>query len=336
MHWEPKIDAVWVRLVAQELQRRGLDATPLLAEAGIPLQQIKDDTGRVSLRKSDHLFELAARATKDDFFGLRLGMTSDPRDLGLLAYLGLNSSTLLEAMTNFARYVSVLTDNYAIRLEPIHKGMMIHAALDNPADYVSKQANEAGMILLLQTYRLFAARQLTPLEVHFRHFRKASPPPHRNAFGCKIFFGSDYMGFLLKQDDLDIPLATGDSRLLKVLRRYCEAILAERHSNEPPFLTDVKNHIAGLLPKGRAGADLIASEMGMSSRTFLRRLREAGTTFHELRDNLRRDLARKYLEDPSLTTTEIAFLLGYSSPSAFSHSFKRLTGKTPSQMAEKL
>ena len=86
-----------------------------------------------------------------------------------------------------------------------------------------------------------------------------------------------------------------------------------------------------LLSRGEATVRNVSQELGMSVRTFARRLNDAGSTFAEILDQLRSDLARKYLSDADLAPSQIAFLLGYSEVSAFSHAFKRWTGTSPGE-----
>jgi AraC-like DNA-binding protein len=69
----------------------------------------------------------------------------------------------------------------------------------------------------------------------------------------------------------------------------------------------------------------------MSPRTLARRLEAEGLTFAGVLIELRADLARRYLQDEDLPISEIAWLLGYREVSAFTHAFKRWTGKTPRQ-----
>lgn len=329
MLWEPKVDAVWARIICRELDTRGLDGRATLKKAGIAESEVSREGGRIAIKKSDALFELAASVTGDDFFGLNLAARTDPRELGLLAYLGLSSETLMDAVRNLARYVSVFTDKFVIKFENRNGGFMVHAVMNGPEDFTSRQANEAGLAILLSAYRLFSGRTITPLEVHFRHGRKAGMNTFRKAFGCPVLFQSETIGLLLDPEDLSIPLATADDKLFRVLRGYCEDILSRKRQNNPPFLNEASARIVNLLPKGQASAKAVAAELGMSTRTFLRRLKESGTSFQELVDGLRADLAESYLSDPHLSTKEIAFLLGYSSPSAFSHGFRRLSGQTP-------
>jgi AraC-like DNA-binding protein len=67
----------------------------------------------------------------------------------------------------------------------------------------------------------------------------------------------------------------------------------------------------------------------MSPRTLQRRLHEENTSHQQLLDELRRELAQRYLREPTIAIGETAFLLGFSEPSAFHRAFKRWTGTTP-------
>ena len=116
------------------------------------------------------------------------------------------------------------------------------------------------------------------------------------------------------------------------LLKYCEPALTDRRGNESQLRTRVENAISSLLPHGRVAVDDLARSLGMSKRTLARRLSDEGLNFTEVLQQLRRDLAAQYLEDPKLLISKIAWLLGFNEVSAFTHAFKRWTGKTPSQM----
>jgi AraC-like DNA-binding protein len=70
----------------------------------------------------------------------------------------------------------------------------------------------------------------------------------------------------------------------------------------------------------------------MSERTLVRRLAEHDTSFAQMVERLRHDLALKYLSDQDLSLTQIAFLLGYSNQSAFSTACRRWTGRPPREL----
>jgi AraC-like DNA-binding protein len=76
---------------------------------------------------------------------------------------------------------------------------------------------------------------------------------------------------------------------------------------------------------------MTARELGMSTRKLQRELRREGTTYQELLNRTRRDLAKRYVRDRKLDLTEVAFILGFADLSTFSRSFKRWTGTSPSR-----
>jgi AraC-like DNA-binding protein len=85
-----------------------------------------------------------------------------------------------------------------------------------------------------------------------------------------------------------------------------------------------------LLPHGKSQRRTVARALGMSTRTFARRLDVEGTTYKDVVDELRRSLALQYLKDPGMSLSQIAWLLGYEGSTSFNHAFKRWTGHSPS------
>src|SRR6266702_3641021 len=97
------------------------------------------------------------------------------------------------------------------------------------------------------------------------------------------------------------------------------------------FALDIES---GELPltHGRVLLGDVARSLGMSERTLTRKLSDEGLNFAKIFQQLRRDLAVRYLRDRKLHVSKIAWLLGFNEVSAFTHAFKRWTGKTPRQM----
>jgi AraC-like DNA-binding protein len=85
-----------------------------------------------------------------------------------------------------------------------------------------------------------------------------------------------------------------------------------------------------LLPHGQAQRGHVAKRLAMSTRTLARRLADEGTTFEDVIDELRRSLAMQYIKTPSLSLSQMAWLLGYEGSASFNHAFRRWTGAPPS------
>ena len=150
--------------------------------------------------------------------------------------------------------------------------------------------------------------------------------------GAKVEFGADTDEFALNVDARELPLVHSDPYLNDLLLKYCEAALADRRRNEGQLRTKVENAISSLLPHCRVLAQDIARTLGMSERTLARKLSDEGLNFSEILQRLRQDLAVRYLDDRKLHVSKIAWLLGFRDVSAFTHAFKRWTGRTPSQV----
>ena len=81
-------------------------------------------------------------------------------------------------------------------------------------------------------------------------------------------------------------------------------------------------------------ASSVARALGMSERTMGRKLAQEGSSFTEILQQLRSEMAVRYVEDASLPISRIAWLLGFEEVSSFSHAFKRWTGKSPRRMRD--
>ena len=125
---------------------------------------------------------------------------------------------------------------------------------------------------------------------------------------------------------MDLPIISGDSRLLQILTAHADDLLAERHSVSA-LQSTVVNQLVDLLPSGEARAAAVAQRLGLSTRTFTRHLAEEGATFGEILERLRQHLASRYLAENRMSAQQIAWLLGYSKPSAFI--YRQRSGTNP-------
>jgi AraC-like DNA-binding protein len=131
-----------------------------------------------------------------------------------------------------------------------------------------------------------------------------------------------------------VLIDTSDYRLLKFLTTYCEAILREHGLRNAGILERVERRIVDLLPKGAAKAKVIATDLGVSERTLARQLAALGTSFNDVLDRIRKELALSYVRETDLRLAQVAFLLGYANPPAFTLAFKRWTGKAPTELRQ--
>ena len=137
------------------------------------------------------------------------------------------------------------------------------------------------------------------------------------------------MRLVLPRALLDRPLVSPNEGLFAYLERHAEALQA-RVAGSASLASRVRELLSARIRQGEPEQAAIAQALAMSERTLQRRLQDEGVTFAVLLDDVRADLGRMYLADPKLAIFEVAFLLGYSEPSAFNRAFRRWTGTSPS------
>jgi len=326
------IDAVWVKLVAERLERRGLSAADLFQKAEIKPYVLNQKSARIPFSQHAALLDFAAKATKNGCFGLDLAAkVADPRDNGLLVYTALSSKTFGEALKVLERYLHVLNEAIDASVVFAPHEVTIDYRLSDAQLAAPRQAIEFGAANLMRSLRFLTNSRLRPGEVKFRHTRNDEIAKFERFFGCPVRFGMRHNSLTFSRHQLALPIATADRRLHGILTGYCEEILASREDSSPDLRHRAERIITKLLCRGEAETEAVAHELGMSVRTLARRLGDLGVSFGQILDELRHDMALRYLRDPNLSLSQIAFLLGYSELSAFSHAFRRWTTTTPGE-----
>ena len=316
------------REVLHHLDRNGVDTEPLLAEAELSRSQVMQEPGGMSFASQHRFLELAAVKTNDSLLGLHAAAEMDLRDAGILFYLAASSPTVAEAIDHLVRYAGA--ESEAVRLEIArHKDETVLTARPVLAfDDSSRQFSEFTALALVRILRSLTNRDFTPRRITFAHTRNCRLRELHGILRCPAEFAQAADSWVFPQSVMALPIISSDNRLLHILEAHAEDLLSERRS-AVGLPGQVENQLLGMLPSGRVQIAAVARQLGMSTRSFTRRLAQEGTSFGEILDGLRRRLALRYLEDRRISLQQIAWLLGYSEVGAFNHSFKRWTGTSP-------
>jgi AraC-like DNA-binding protein len=320
------------RLVTARLREAKIPPKPLLTQVGLTLAQIDNSEARVSVQSQIRLLELAAVALDDDLLGFRLARDCELRQLGLIYYVLASSETLAEALANAARYSSIANEGVALGLRD-GDTTAIGLRYVNVERRGDRQHIECWLTVLVRLARQLTNRRLVPDGVRVIHHGRKIPAEFRSYLGCGIEFGATADEVVFSGDVGLMPVVGADMHL-NLLTRYCDEALTHRRNDRVATLRlQVENAIAPLLPHGNARAEEIARRLGLSHRTLARRLADDGVSFSQVLDELKLDLAKRYLRE-GLSISRIAWLLGYREVSAFTHAFKRWTGQSPKQLRQ--
>ena len=320
------------RLAIARLKNAGVPVVPLLRRVGLTPEVIDDPEERLIVRSQITLLDEAAIALQDDCLGFTLARDFDPREIGLLYYVMASSQTLGDALKRVARYSQITNEALVVRYRE-RNGLIISLSYSGVPRHSERHQIEFCMFAVLRICRVLTGQNLVPQHFWISHHRSGTTNSEMARFvGTAVEFGATADEFALNANAGELPLIHADPYLNNLLLKYCEAALTDRRGNVSQLRTRVENAISSLLPHGRVVVDDVARSLGMSDRTLARKLSDEGLNFTEVLQQLRRDLAVGYLDDPKLHVSKIAWLLGFNEVSAFTHAFKRWTGKTPSQM----
>jgi AraC-like DNA-binding protein len=323
----PTAAGLAARLALAQLERRKIDPVPLLARSGLSLSALADRK-RISASSQIRFLELVSEATGDDWIGLTLSEDFDLRELGMLYYVAASSHRLGDALRRLERYAHVGNEALVVQL---HKGKpcRIDLSYAGVQRHLDRNQIELFTAMFLRLCRHLVGQRLMPLSVHFVHHRSRDLQRIRGAFGCEVEFDAQADAISFDAAVAELPLVGDDPFLNELMEKDCEAAMAERSTNVSPFRTVVENTIAPLVPHAEAQASTVAKRLGLSERTFARRLAAEGLSFGEILDDLRRDLAVLHLQRSDLQLAQIAWRLGFHQPSSFSHACRRWFGRSP-------
>jgi AraC-like DNA-binding protein len=319
------------RLAIARLESAGVPVAPLLKRVGLTPELIAEPQERLSVRSQIALLDEAAIALEDDCLGFTLARDHDPREIGLLYYVMASSRTLGEALKRLARYSRVTNEALVFGYREGNR-LILNLGYAGVPRHSDRHQIEFCMFAALRLCRMLTGQNLVPQHFSISHHRSEAIPEMARLVGTNVEFGADRDEFALNADARELPLVHADPFLNNLLLKYCETALADRRADKNQLPTRVENAIASVLPHGRVLVEDVARSLGMSERTLARKLSDEGLNFTEILQELRRDLATRYLDDRKLHVSKIAWLLGFNEVSAFTHAFKRWTGKTPSEM----
>ncbi len=330
---ESYVRNIGARLVLECLDNSNVVIEPLLKQAGLQLCDVYKENGWVPFYAHARLFDLAARALDDPCFVLKLSCSVDPREFGAVVYMGTCSKTLGDSLLNLKQYIRVVTGAWNMEIVMQGENVALEFIPDKSDFFDYQPATEWFVANLIHCYQFFIARDLPPREVHFvtRPASQKHIADYEKLLGCEVRFGQRNCQVIISRDLLEHPTRNPDDRLLGILKSHCDQLLREHELVQSVFLRDIRKRIINRLPGGDAKAKSIAKEMGMTERTMSRRLTEEDTSFSEILETLRYNLAMIYIQDKNLSLKQISYLLGYGNQSAFSVAFRRWRGCTPNK-----
>lgn len=304
----------------------GLNPHPVLRRFGLSPRLLENPDNLIPLAAGVSMLEASAEEAQCLNFGLRMAELRQLASFGEVSLLLSHQATLRDALQTLIEYRHLMNQSLAMFIEDVGSTAVIREEIITDEPLQTRQATELAVGVLYRMCRALLGPHWNPRSVNFTH----APPPdlqlHQRMFRCPVNFDSEFNGIVCTAADLDTPNPKADPEMARYARRFVESLPG---TNEPSVVLEVRKAIYLLLPMERATIEQIAQSLGMNVRTLQRRLGDAGESFSDLINGVRRDLVVRYLENPRYSLGRIAAMLGYSVHSSFTRWFITQFGVAP-------
>ncbi len=323
----PHLIATWAVAVAQALDDAELDSEAIFAEAGIDLVAARDPNMRFPAAKMTHVYDLAEKVSGDPAFGLSIARFIHPTSLHALGYSLFASRTMETFCRRVVRYFRLVTTNAINQFEETENDfrLVMMPAMDR-ASFVPQ---DTWLATIMRFGRHIYRPDFAPLQVGLRR-----PEPKRNRavftnyFQAPVDFGCDTNMLIFDKHDMQVQLPAANAELARQNDQVVLSLLARMDRDD--VIAQVRASVVDLLPSGECSKEKIAGRLNMSERTLQGRLAIKNTSYRDLLNETRKELAEQYISQGLRSFSEVTYLLGFSDISSFSRAFRNWTGRSPS------
>lgn len=305
-----------------------IDGAAFLRGAGIDPDGAWDPKVMIPDSAYYDLLERIAAGVDVTDLPLQVGASMRLDEYGALGLAFKAATTLGASYARIERYARLWTSVVEYELRPDPRGTLFILHREGARRLGMRLSNEATLASAISIARQVSATPVAPREVLIRHPAPRSVTSHDAWFGSPVRFGADLDAILFSHETLTQPNILGDVGISRYLATHLDRELSEI-ADEAPLVTRTKDAIAQALSEGAPKMAAIARDLGLSARSFHRRLSEHGMSFQTLTEETRRDLAKGLLREEHHSLAEIAFLTGFAEQSSFTRAFKRWVGMTP-------
>jgi AraC-like DNA-binding protein len=316
----------------------GVSMEALLSEAGLTPAKLSDADGLIPITALETLLSAFSARYSDPLMGLHLASDIQPATFGALGYISQACTTFAEVLEMATRYSGLLSNigKTSVQFKPGTVELCWECTVGSA--FLKRQATEYVLGAFVVLTRFLVPETSDFLKsVHFAHAKPDDAERMREYFAffkCPVYFDSPASCVVVGSDMLKIRLRHGDAFMKEALDRHAQNLLRQRA--QASSLTDEVKHLVGaMIIHGVPTKDMVAMQLGISGRSLHRKLQGLGTSYREILDQVRLEIAQARLQEGADTMNAIADHLGFRSHQAFQRWFKQSIGKTPGEYRKK-
>ncbi len=323
------VPMIQVKALVRSLAERGIAPEISLKDTGIDLSGERV-TYRQRLKQLENMLQL----TDTRGYWLESSRAASISDYGLLGYAMMSSATLEQAVQIAVKYHRMAGALFELAFDTDGDEAVLRIEHQIASGEVAQYLVEDLFVGITGLIGLLLGRDHTPTRIRLNYPAPDYAEKHAQRFRCPVEFDRRYCEYRFRLTELSEPLAEADENTARICEESCRKLLNQMEIEE-----DIISRICHLLlstPGEFPKLDAVAERLSLGARTLRRRLRELGTSYQKILDDVRRELAIEYLQTTNLTVQEIAELLGYSEVTNFRRAFMRWVDLSPYQYRKQM
>lgn len=313
--------------IANALEQQGFNADKLLHSAGIDQRPKNDPLDRLPHDNISRLFDACVSATDDPCFGLSASRYLNIANFHAVGCALTASSSLWDMCLRLKRYAHIVSQLGHLNVEETDTEVRLIIAMESVACY---ETQDTAFSFIIRLMRSLYKNSLHPSKVEL-----VRPQPTQGAeqfsafFRSPVSFGNPQAVFSFNKSEMQAPLVGANPELAHYNDNLAKRYLTLLDRSDIARL--VKSKMLELMPSGDISKKLISHQLNMSVNNLQSKLAKQNTSYTELYDCVRKEIACDHLQQQHMSICEISYLVGFSDTSNFTRAFKRWKGVSPSE-----
>jgi AraC-like DNA-binding protein len=327
------VDTATLQHADKIIDSLGGNAAEICSALNFSLDDIQNGSRKILAADVIRFLNYCAKTLNADDFGLRLSELSSLAILGPVWPLIQHASTVRQLLQDIERYIALYTQAMYIKSEAYPGGIMLNFSILGSDRTRDRQVIENGFGVMCKSIKLMVgAPNWQPPLIRFRHAQPKDMALHRQILGPNIDFNQDNNCICFNKDFMSMAILNADAEIRKIhLTEVNHAFQKLKNT----AIRSIEIAVRELLPSGTCNLHNVAHSLHMSDRSLQRILESSSVSFSSILKGVKRDHALNYLRQSDLSLIQISEILGYKNLTSFGRAFKKLHGKTLSDIRKK-
>jgi len=331
----------YIHILLQTLRKLGYKRSDFLKSLDIPLDFMSSGALRQPLPLIAELWKKGSIYADEPALGLIGGQQISMPDFGIVAHIWMNCRTIEEGINLKCKYNKLINTATISKLKKNNSELTSYTTeisdCDSATERTFVELEFGGVLKIMRT--LVDKSDLNSIqleEVHFKHSPSTNIEKYQEIFDCPVYFQQDENKISIKQGILNLPIYSPDIELKDMLLGRMEKII-KKTLNKNKIDSQVSlMYSESLINKQPLSLVDIAKKLGIHSSTLKRKIKEEGTSFSSIVQDIKVTMAKDMLTDDLISLAQIGYILGYTDSTAFHRAFKKWTKITPEQFRKKI